>query len=197
MGLWALGLDDHDLIMGSEELNINITDCITPIIIPPGKIHETSIDYASSVRRMPLTVSGDGKLSAIIEPATDAAVCKELSQLNREMRPALQESTCRLIRNEMRYQCTPEAQAKQGYTLRLAHTKMPMDHGAFLSIPGATEAELLGDRQRTYEKVFADAGEILELWKPVCGAQPLLNGWVIPEHLQTVNGGKRQKRTTR
>ena len=111
-------------------------------------------------------------------------VRSQMQALSAELIPYATENVTTQIRNAVRFQGVPEKQKN----LARATITLNMDANTFFQVPGSDLAQLIGDREQTYERRFTSASEMAALWG---GDKP--NGYVIPEKLADKRGAKKAR----
>lgn len=164
--------DDLDYPLNSDAVRI-VPGSMRPIVVVPNQHF-----FVNQLDRPGVTFlynlywdMEDRSLSVVEEPVTEMSGRTD-SLAYHTLMGANSEAISNMLRNESRLQITNESQRNLANSTVILPA---VEYGKFLSIPGAMDAEWIGDREQTLVKEFTNAEEINMLWPNN------VNGWIVPE----------------
>tara|TARA_B110001452_G_scaffold174499_1_gene146257 strand:+ start:1111 stop:2442 length:1332 start_codon:yes stop_codon:yes gene_type:complete len=148
-------------------------------------IHVAGLDAGFSIRVMNLVRKNNGSVEQIAEPATDRMIRRSLRSLHLSTNFGAIEAAVKLVRNECRYQMTPGPSVLMH---RMKATIRGMSYREFTCIPGAMEAEWVGDRAGTETFALDTADKIKKIFPA-----GLRLGWIVPDKEKVAGAPKRPR----
>jgi len=177
----------REVVVGAEEYELRVDLIAAPaIVLPEAAYYLGATDFPNGFTYA-LLQRGAASFAVVTEPVTQADALRLLLRVHTAVAPGAADVLQASLRYAVVTQCAPTPKTLGALSgMRTVVEGVPL--GAFLSLPGARDAEWTGDRALSLS-LRPRTGAALQacLW----GRRP--NGWRVPEMAAGPSGRKRKR----